>query len=102
MYSNTYNNENFMRARSFIENSEFKKAYDFLKTLTDKCAEWYYLTGFSAMNIGYYEEGEDFLKEQNLWSLKIVNIVMHLEVIHNIEMIIAIGLTIIIEEDVMI
>ncbi|MDV9433670.1 hypothetical protein RZ839_010755 [Clostridioides difficile] len=62
MYSNTYNNENFMRARAFIENSEFKKAYDFLKTLTDKCAEWYYLTGFSAMNIGYYEEGEDFLK----------------------------------------
>ncbi len=54
------------------------------------------------MNIGYYEEGEDFLKEQNLWSLKIVNIVMHLEVIHNIEMIIAIGLTTIIEEDVMI
>ena len=30
MYSNTYNNENFMRARAFIENSEFKKAYDFL------------------------------------------------------------------------
>ncbi len=25
MYSNTYNNENFMRARAFIENSEFKK-----------------------------------------------------------------------------
>ncbi len=29
MYSNTYNNEHFMRARAFIENNEFKKAYDF-------------------------------------------------------------------------
>lgn len=62
MYSNIYNNENFMRVRLFIENSEFKKVYDFLKILIDKCVEWYYLIGFFVMNIGYYEEGEDFLK----------------------------------------
>lgn len=59
MYSNTYNNENFIKVREFLDNKEFKMAYDLLKTIGDKCAEWYYLTGISAMNIGYYEEGEN-------------------------------------------
>lgn len=62
MYSNVYENDYFMKARRMIENKEFKKAYDFLQSINDKCSEWYYLTGLSAMNIGYYEEGEDFLK----------------------------------------
>lgn len=62
MYSNTYN-DNFMKARLLIEKNEFKSAYDLLKGITDKCAQWYYLTGISAMNIGYYEEGEKCIKE---------------------------------------
>lgn len=68
MYSNVYGNDNFIKARGLIGNSEFNKAYDFLKTIGDKCAEWYYLTGISAMNIGYYEEGEKCInkaKEMN-------------------------------------
>ena len=62
MYSNVYENDCFMKARTLIENKEFKKAYSFLQSINEKCSEWYYLTGLSAMNIGYYEEGEDFLK----------------------------------------
>ena len=62
MYSNAYENDCFMKARRLIENKEFKKAYNFLQSINEKCSEWYYLTGLSAMNIGYYEEGEDYLK----------------------------------------
>lgn len=63
MYSNTYNNENFINIRSLIENNQFEKAYQFLKDVKEKCALWYYLNGVSAMNIGYYEEGEDSIKK---------------------------------------
>ena len=62
MYSNVYNDEGFTKVRRLIENKEFKKAYNFLHTINNKCSEWYYLRGVSAMNIGYYEEGEDCLK----------------------------------------
>ncbi|MGL4913573.1 MAG: hypothetical protein ACRC3Y_14210 [Romboutsia sp.] len=62
MYSNVYSEEGFLKARKLIENKEFKKAYNLLESISEKCGEWYYLTGLSAMNIGYYEEGEDFLK----------------------------------------
>jgi len=62
MYSNVYENDCFMKARRLIGNKEFKKAYNFLQNINEKCSEWYYLTGLSAMNIGYYEEGEDSLK----------------------------------------
>ena len=62
MYSNAYENDYFMEARRLIENKEFKRAYNFLQSVNDKCSEWYYLTGLCAMNIGYYEEGEDYLK----------------------------------------
>ena len=62
MYSNVYENDYFMEARRLIENKEFKRAYNFLQSVNDKCSEWYYLTGLCAMNIGYYEEGEDYLK----------------------------------------
>ncbi len=65
MYSNTYNNENFINVRKFIEGNEFEKAYQFLKNLSEKCATWYYLNGISAMNIGYYEEGEESIKKAN-------------------------------------
>lgn len=62
MYSNVYENDYFIKVRRMIDNKEFKKAYNFLQNINDKCSEWYYLTGLSAMNIGYYEEGEDYLK----------------------------------------
>lgn len=65
MYSNTYNNENFINIRKFIEVDEFQKAYDFLKSIGEKCSTWYYLNGISAMNIGFYEEGEDSIKKAN-------------------------------------
>lgn len=61
MHSNTYNDA-FLKARRLIENKEFKSAYDFLQTVSNKCSEWYYLSGISAMNIGYYEQGEDYIK----------------------------------------
>ena len=54
MSSNVYN---FCDVRELIGQKEFEKAYQLLKTIGDKCAEWYYLNGISAMNIGYYEEG---------------------------------------------
>ncbi|MBU5307806.1 hypothetical protein NSA24_03645 [Clostridioides mangenotii] len=57
-----FNNSGFMEARRMIDNREFRNAYNFLKSISDKCAEWYYLSGISAMNIGYYEEGEDYIK----------------------------------------
>ena len=62
MYNNVYDEEIFLTARKFIANKEFKRAYEFLQSISDKCGEWYYLRGLSAMNIGYYEEGEDSLK----------------------------------------
>ena len=52
MYSNAYENDYFMEARRLIENKEFKRAYNFLQSVNDKCSEWYYLTGLCAMNIG--------------------------------------------------
>ncbi|MEG0843960.1 MAG: hypothetical protein RSD22_08160 [Romboutsia sp.] len=63
MYNNVYYNESFIKARCFIENREFEKSYEFLKTVGDKCAQWYYLTGISAMNMGYYEEAESSISK---------------------------------------
>lgn len=65
MYSNTYNNDNFMIIRKFIDNNEFDKAYSFLRNISEKCSKWYYLNGISAMNLGYYEEGENSIKKAN-------------------------------------
>lgn len=62
MSSNVYN---FYDVRELIGQKEFEKAYKLLKTIGDKCAEWYYLNGISAMNIGYYEEGENSIKQAN-------------------------------------
>ncbi|RDY22573.1 hypothetical protein CHF27_012680 [Romboutsia maritimum] len=63
MYSNAYDNDSFVKVRRLIENKEFKKAYEFLQTITNKCSEWYYLNGISAMKIGYYEEGENCINQ---------------------------------------
>jgi hypothetical protein len=43
MYSNVYN-DSFIKVRSLIENKEYKKAYEFLQTISNKCSEWYYLS----------------------------------------------------------
>ena len=64
MYSNAYNNES-IKVRGLIENNEFEKAYNFLKDIKERCAQWYYLNGISPMNIGYYEEGEESIKKAN-------------------------------------
>ncbi|MEG1312056.1 MAG: hypothetical protein RR942_15980 [Romboutsia sp.] len=63
MYSNTYSYEKFINIRTLIDNKEFEKAYFILKEIGEKCSQWYYLNGISAMNIGYYEEGEDSIKK---------------------------------------
>ena len=65
MYNNVYN-DTFLNARKLINNKEFKAAYEFLQTISDKCSEWYYLSGISAMNIGYYEQGEDYINRAKL------------------------------------
>lgn len=62
MYSNMYN-ENFLDIRNLIDKNEFEKAYQLLRKIKEKCAEWYFLNGVSAMNIGYYEEGEESIKK---------------------------------------
>ncbi len=63
MYSNPTYNENFNLAKKFIDNKEFKKAYDILSSITDKSSsQWLYLMGIASINLGYYEQGEDYLK----------------------------------------
>ena len=63
MDSNVYYNDNFINVRELIGRQEFEKAYKVLKAIENKCAEWYYLNGISSMNIGYYEEGEESIKQ---------------------------------------
>lgn len=64
MYSNPIYKENFNLAKTFIENKEFKKAYDLLYSLSDKSNEkWFYLMGMASLNLGYYEQGEEYLKK---------------------------------------
>ena len=59
--SNVHQGE-FGSIRNLISKNEFQKAYDLLQKISNKCSEWYYLTGLSAMNIGYYDEGEEYIK----------------------------------------
>ena len=61
MYSNVYQGQ-FGDIRSLMAKKEFQRAYDLLQKINNKCSEWYYLTGLSAMNIGYYDEGEEYIK----------------------------------------
>lgn len=62
MYNNVYN-ESLLNIKGLIDKSEFEKAYKLLSNIKSKCAEWYFLNGISAMNIGYYEEGEESIKK---------------------------------------
>lgn len=63
MSSNVYNLYN---VREFIGQKQFEKAYQLLKTIGNKCAEWHYLNGISAMSMGYYEEGEASIKKATI------------------------------------
>lgn len=49
-------------ARDLFSKGNFKGCYDKLSSFDYRAAEWYFLRGVSAMNLGYYEEGEDFIK----------------------------------------
>ncbi|MEG0249496.1 MAG: hypothetical protein RR561_00930 [Peptostreptococcus sp.] len=49
-------------ARDLFSKGNFKGCYDNLNSFDYRGAEWYFLRGVSAMNLGYYEEGEDFIK----------------------------------------
>ena len=82
MYSNVYQGE-FGSIRNLISKNEFQKAYDLLQKISNKCSEWYYLTGLSAMNIGYYDEGEEYINTVMLL-INITNIEMITTVIHTI------------------
>ncbi len=85
MYSNVYQGQ-FGDIRSLMAKKEFQRAYDLLQKINNKCSEWYYLTGLSAMNIGYYDEGEEYIKTAaTMEPKKMKNIVMHLINITNIE-----------------
>lgn len=53
---------NYSQARSFFSQGNFRNCYEILNNIMDRSAEWYYLRGVSAMNMGYYEEGEDYIK----------------------------------------
>ncbi|WP_101773367.1 tetratricopeptide repeat protein [Peptostreptococcus faecalis] len=56
----TYNDYTY--ARNLLNQGDFRRCYDTLNNYTDKDSEWYYLRGVSAMNLGFYEEGEDYIK----------------------------------------
>ena len=99
MYSNVYQGE-FGSIRNLISKNEFQKAYDLLQKISNKCSEWYYLTGLSAMNIGYYDEGEEYIKTAA--TMEPTNTVMLLINITNIEMITTVIHTITTEENKMI
>lgn len=64
MYSNPTYNEKFNLAKNFIDNKEFNKAYDLLSSISDRSsAKWFYLMGIASLNLGYYEQGEEYLKK---------------------------------------
>lgn len=64
MYNNPTYNEKFNLAKEFISNKEFQKGYDILISIVDKSsASWNYLIGTASLNLGYYEQGESYLKK---------------------------------------
>lgn len=53
---------NYANERELLFQGNFRKLYDSLSKFIDKDSEWYFLRGISAINLGYYDEGEDYLK----------------------------------------
>ncbi len=56
------NINDYSYVRNLLAQGDFRRGYDTLNNFYDKDAEWYYLKGVSAMNLGMYEEGEDCIK----------------------------------------
>lgn len=63
MYNNAYSSSVFSEIRNLVNSNEYQKAYNMLQKISDKCSEWYYLTGLSSMKLGYYDEGETYIKK---------------------------------------
>lgn len=55
-------NQEFFEVRNLISKGDFSSAYKMLEQIKNKCAEWFYIRGISAINIGYYDEGQDCIK----------------------------------------
>ena len=45
MYSNVYDNK-FINIKELIDNNEFEKAYNALKSIGERCSKWYYLNSY--------------------------------------------------------
>ena len=56
----SYNDYSY--ARSLLATGDFRRCYDTMYNFEDRDAEWFYIRGMAAMNLGFYEEGEDYIK----------------------------------------
>ena len=56
----SYNDYSY--ARSLRARGDYRRCYDTMNNFQDRDAEWFFLRGVSAMNLGFYEEGEDYIK----------------------------------------
>ncbi|KGF15421.1 hypothetical protein HMPREF1639_00815 [Peptostreptococcus sp. MV1] len=56
----SYNDYSY--ARSLLARGDYRRCYDTMNNFQDRDAEWFFLRGVSAMNLGFYEEGEDYIK----------------------------------------
>ena len=56
----SYNDYSY--ARSLLATGDFRRCYDTMNNFEDRDAEWFYIRGMAAMNLGVYEEGEDYIK----------------------------------------
>ena len=56
----SYNDYSY--ARSLLATGDFRRCYDTMNNFEDRYAEWFYIRGMAAMNLGFYEEGEDYIK----------------------------------------
>ena len=56
----SYNDYSY--ARSLLATGDFRRCYDTMNNFEDRDAEWFYIRGMAAMNLGFYEEGEDYIK----------------------------------------
>ena len=68
MYSACANGDVCVEARNLISSGSFSTAYDLLRKVVsnERTAEWFYLAGVSAMKLGYYSEGEDFIERAKM------------------------------------
>ena len=48
--------------RGLFRDRNFRDCYNSLSRFEDRDAEWYYMRGVCAINLGYYDEGEDYIK----------------------------------------